>query len=665
MATLELPNLESRRIAKWTTEIDTRISRVEAGLRAAQLGNSSLNGAGIDMFDADGNFRGTVGIQPDGNSAITVVNSTPPPVPNAPQVLPGFGPTLIIKATGETNTGVGWPADWLTQPLYKVYYADAINPTVWTLGGTITAKDGETVVGPLEYTQYLFALTAINPGAKPLESEKSPESSGTPVQVVSADLINSIIQDVHLNADIVGAAQLKVNAVTETKIAPGSVTSPHIVAGAIDAGKLAVNSVNAANIISGSITTEKMAALSITANEIATNAITAGKIQAGAVSATKLEANLVLASRVIAGALLGARVEMHPVSGLQAFQADGVTRTFWIDAATGSAFFLGQISTASTGSRIVMNPNNVNPGLIQFFPGTGSAYAFIQAFSSGSDAGITMQGSGATSSNRVGTVFLRPTYASLGLANNSLDATSEFYAEPNFVRSRSGVVDLIVDQSITALSGPRRVAMINYNTSGNGVGNSSIYYVTATGNQYGFLWAPEAVCGLIFDGGGDYLGVVANDGSYTRMIIEASQFRVGSDQALKEDIQDITWKPKDVIKAAPSRKYKLKSEKYRPETPSDRLPPEVKGKRQRAKKDHNGEIVTDANGDTVFEDAPMPTPEDAPWHFGPLANQLPAEIKQVGEDGIAKVSLMDMIGVLWKFCEDLQIEVDTLKQPKV
>jgi hypothetical protein len=100
----------------------------------------------------------------------------------------------------------------------------------------------------------------------------------------------------------------------------------------------------------------------------AANAVTATKIAAGAVTATKLEANLVLATRIIAGSPTAARVEMHPTSGLQAFpNADGATRTFWIDATSGNFTAVGSISTAFSGPRIVLNPNGTNADTIRLY----------------------------------------------------------------------------------------------------------------------------------------------------------------------------------------------------------------------------------------------------------------------------------------------------------
>jgi hypothetical protein len=304
------PYTETTKISNWITEHEKRIARVENALSTAQLRYSSLDNTSIPMYDADGVYRGSVGMQNDGTvGAISVNNPVPPKVPNAPIVVPTKA-GLSVSSTGSVD-GSSWPADFSH---LNVYSALAANPTVRTLEGTIVAANGlgSFIIAPLPYTSHVITLTSVNYSLK--ESGFSTPSSGTPLQVAGPD---------------------------------------------------------------------------ITANSIDTN-----QIIAGAITAAKLAADLVIATRIIAGTATGARVEMHPTAGLQAFLADGVTRTFWINAATGSAYFMGEIVTAPTGARIVMNPGGTFPAEARFYQGTtiyGSIYADPAP---GGTAAIIIEGSG-------------------------------------------------------------------------------------------------------------------------------------------------------------------------------------------------------------------------------------------------------------------------------
>jgi choice-of-anchor A domain-containing protein len=629
-------------IAPLVSTMETRLGRVEAGLRQAQLGNASLNDTGLPIYDADGNLRGVVGMQPDGTVAATSINNPePPPVPSAPIVTAGFGPTLVVKATGESQSGTGFPADFISSPLYKVWYADALNPTVFTLGGTISSVDGDTVIGPLEYTQYVIALSAINPSGK--ESEKSAVSSGTPAQVVSADLIAGFLQEIHLNADIVGAAAIKANAVTATKIAPDSVETPHLVAGAVTSGKIAANSVNAGHIVAGSITTEKINALAVTANEIAANAIIAGKIQAGAVSATKLEANLILASRIIAGSATGARVEMHPTNGLQAFKSDGTTRTFWINAATGEAFFSGEIETAPSGSRIVINPGGTVPDEMRFYQ--GSLYGRMYADPApNSTAAIIMEGSGSTR-GRNG-VYPSESFISFFDGSASRSACS---SQTDVMNIWGGTVTLEGRDQW----GAGEVHFNRRNTSGSLIGASGLRYRGAGSNEPAF-YSPTYDTQIVWISSGMIVQNGAGGGTKT--------FADSSSRRTKKGERPIQFGPRSalgIIDAVESKAWNYQFEWVDGEAEPPRRKITVRGDDER---DESGRLIK--QGKVREEDAP-PEKKVKP-HFSPIAEDLLAVapdlvIEDASIPGGYGLAARDMVGVLWQAVRELSAKVKELE----
>jgi hypothetical protein len=486
-------------------------------------------------------------------------------------------------------------------------------------------------IAPLEYTSYLVAVTAVNHSGK--ESEKSVPVSGDPRQVVSNDLIADITSNLVLSANSVTEAALQAGAVTATKIADDSISSPKILAGAILGVHILADQIDGGKLTAQAITARELRSLAVVAGKIDVNAVTAGTIAAGVVGAVEIQANVVLASRIIAGSSSGNRVEMHPTLGLQAFTGGGVTRSFWIDAATGNALLIGEIRSAQGGARIIINPGGNQPDRIQFWPdnvGGSVDYAYIDSFPEGNvDTGILMQASGGQSS-RVGTIWLRRAYAALGIADNTLAVNSHFYAEPNFVRARSATVDLIVDQSVTPVNGPRRVVMLNYNTSGQPVASSALYYGTATANQYPMMFSPPSGMAIIWDGGGFLACVNGNTVTYDRVPIEASQFRIGSDTRMKRDIGEFGWSALDTVRQNPAKRWK---------------------RRTGARMVHHD--------DPMYDDY---SPPDEPWLFGPMADDLPDDLVHTDSDSdMRKLDLGSMIGVLWKAVEELSAELAELR----
>jgi hypothetical protein len=626
------PNPESREIAGALTDLEVRMRRAEAGLRAAQLKNSSITNGGVNIYDGDGRLRGVVGRNPDGTYAPTSTNNPdPPPVPASPIVTAALA-SLIVRHNGETQSGVQFPSDFSH---LNIYYALEQNPDEWTNGGSLLKLPDELPIAPLEYTSYLVAVTAVNLSGK--ESEKSVPSSGSPNQVVPNDLIEEIFADLELSAGSVTEAALAAGAVTETKIAPDSISSPKVIAGAILGVHILADQIDGGKLTAQAITSRELRSLAVIAGKIDVNAVTAGTIAVGAVTAVKLEANLIISSRFIAGSATGNRVEMHPTQGLQAYTNGGAVRSFWIDAGTGSALLIGEIRSAANGSRIIINPGGNQPDRIQFWPdaaGGSVDFAYIDSFPEGAvDTGITMQASGGAIS-RVGTIWLRKSYAALGIADNGLVANSHFYAEPNFVRCRSATVDLIVDQALTALDGARRVAILNYNTAGRPVPNSAVYYITATANQYPMMFSPPSGVGMIWDGGGYMAFINANISTYDRIPIEASQFRLASDSRMKSDVSDFEWSALDTVQQSPAKKWKRK----------------------------NMGVSTIPKDDPMFASATTRSLREEPWLFGPMADDLPPDLIHTDADsGMRKIELGSMIGVLWKAVEELSAKVKELE----
>lgn len=112
---------------------------------------------------------------------------------------------------------------------------------------------------------------------------------------------------------------------------------------------------------------------------------------------SKVTAGTITASWVMAGEIktadTGARVRLSD-DGIELYNSAG-TRTMFGSATDGSLSMIGQLSSASSGRRVVVNPS-ANPE-IRFYADSGSDYSYINAFSQGTLTGIGLNGTPYTS----------------------------------------------------------------------------------------------------------------------------------------------------------------------------------------------------------------------------------------------------------------------------
>ncbi|MFC8447678.1 hypothetical protein [Kitasatospora sp. NPDC057223] len=125
--------------------------------------------------------------------------------------------------------------------------------------------------------------------------------------------------------------------------------------------------------------------------------LTVTKVTAGTISA-----DWIVGAR-IKTADTGARVELSML-GVQTYNAAG-TRTFFADSATGNVSIVGELSSGTSGRRIVVNPNNSGEAVIRFYNLDGTDFAFLNAWGTGTEANVGLQ-SGVDSNNHVSTLKL-------------------------------------------------------------------------------------------------------------------------------------------------------------------------------------------------------------------------------------------------------------------
>jgi hypothetical protein len=395
-------------------QLEERIAHAD---RASRLASASLDNTALEVRDANGGLRAIVGQQGDGTTAVNVVNGPPPPAPSAPIVASVLG-GITISWNGTFAGGAVIPLDWSRIEVHASPIS-GFTPIAATLQSTIETAQGATVVvattGPL-YVRLLArntSGTASSPTAQvgPLgptpvvasdvldgivttlklangavtsakvatgaidttalaaaavTAGKIADDAVTSTAIASGAVTNTEIADgaistPKLTTNVVTANELNASAVTAGKIATGAVTAGKIAANAVTAGTIAAAAVAAGNLAASSVQAGNLAADSVQAGNVAANAITARELNALAVTAGKIGANAVTATEIAAGSISAVKLAAGSVDAT-ALKADAITgKTITGGVITGATVTGGVIQTASSGQRIVLNPNAVDP----------------------------------------------------------------------------------------------------------------------------------------------------------------------------------------------------------------------------------------------------------------------------------------------------------------
>lgn len=239
-------------IGQQLADLKRRVSRIE---RASRLGSASLDGTALEVRDpGNGGLRGIIGQQPDGTTAVNIVNGAAPPAPSTPTVAPALG-GIAVTWDGALANGAVFPLDWARVEVHAST-SNGFVPDATTLRATIETQRGAVVYLPATAPQYVVTLARNTSGTASAPSAQAGPYAPRPV--VDTDVADGSI--------------------TETKIANDAVTTPKIKAGAVQA------------------------------DQIAANAITTGKIAAGAVDAVALKADAITGKTITGGDINGAVV---------------------------------------------------------------------------------------------------------------------------------------------------------------------------------------------------------------------------------------------------------------------------------------------------------------------------------------------------------------------
>jgi len=354
---------------------------------------------------------------------------------------------------------------------------------------------------------------------------------------------------------------------------------------------LGPEAVERANIKVAAIGSAQIENLAVNSAKIAD--VSAGKITAGTVNSD------VIIGGNFATALTGGRVGFNS-SSFYAYSSTGV-QTVRITN-TGAAMLLGEIKTAETGNRFVFNPGGTAPTELRVYPNSGASnYTKMTA-------GTVIDGLGGEHSilkivgsryaNDIGEPYLEMfgTQGTLGWGDTA--QTQGFHLARVLVdrygpRLYGSVIELnCLDKTVVT---PDNRVKISFQNGGfmqfrSGVNNQNEQFIEGSNN------------GILFFGGGL---AIKNKTETTDVALYCSTLYQTSSVQSKTRIKAIDDALITKFDGAPSTLWKY-----------------------------------------VAEETELGTA--APWHVGPIAEDLPAELLGSGPDGGVYVSIDGKIGVAWE-----------------
>ncbi|QJY46648.1 hypothetical protein [Pseudonocardia broussonetiae] len=455
----------------------------------------------------------------------TAVDNVPPPQAAAPTLRVWFE-TLDIASSGLGSVGEPMPSDYdhtrvfLSRSASITAPAGASSPVAFVpaetgrqhvanLFGAGTWNQPDLPIGIGYYAALQHVDRAGNAG--PISTVAGP---ATAEQLVSAQLIDSIV--------------------TAPKIADFAVGSVKIVDAAIITAKIADLAVNSAKI----------------------SALDVGKLTAGTMTATVTQSGLMRT------AASGNRVEFD-ASGLRLYSGSTVVGRWQTSDA--SMLMTGTYMSALSGERINILPD----GTQRFYPASGSNYSQINNF--GNDLMIRgiLDGNG-----RSGRMNVNALGAGMNFSAESeipSDLRSEMVVFDRRARVTAPLINFEVNGKLTPPDGSfRRIAFSQTNSSGVQIASSVLEYKLDTGSNPGMVaisrnagWKAEAGSMLVVNAAMD-----------TFVAVKASDFVISSSETVKEEIADIraVVDPLAAIRAARARKYVYTSDRWYTPPPTEADP---------------------------------------------------------------------------------------------
>ena len=311
--------------------------------RTSRLGQSSIEDGAIQVYDADGTLRGSIGVQDDGTVAVAAVNGPPPPGPSIPAIASVLG-GVAVSWDGTFADISTAPADFAGVQIHTSTTVGFI-PSADTLFAVISTTLGSTVVVPCEGQVSARLVATSTSGA--LSEPSAASGLAGPEPVVAQQVLDGIVTELALADGAVHAAQLAAGAVDADALAAGAVTAQSIGQAAVTATALATGAVTTGALAAGAVTAGKVAAGAITTAALAAGAVTAGTIAAGAVTTAAMTAASINGDRLAAGSIAADRIAAASITAAQ-IQALGITGDrLAVNTVTADKIAAGTITAAS------------------------------------------------------------------------------------------------------------------------------------------------------------------------------------------------------------------------------------------------------------------------------------------------------------------------------
>ncbi|MFJ1837833.1 hypothetical protein ACIOJ9_28685 [Streptomyces sp. NPDC088175] len=203
------------RLAARIADLERRFAQQN---RTSHLAYSSIENGALDVYDDDGSLRAVIGQQPDGTTAVTIVNAPPPPAPSQPTLASVLG-GLTVAWEGTFADAVAAPLDFARVEVHAAAAHD-FAPTEATLYGTLESPRGGTLTVPAEQPLYV-RLVARNTSGK--ASEPSMQSGPVgPSPVVAQEILDGIVDETALADAAVSQVKLQIGAVGHNQLAIGT-----------------------------------------------------------------------------------------------------------------------------------------------------------------------------------------------------------------------------------------------------------------------------------------------------------------------------------------------------------------------------------------------------------------------------------------------------------
>ncbi|MFA7264845.1 MAG: hypothetical protein WC054_00795 [Candidatus Nanopelagicales bacterium] len=439
------------------------------------------------------------------------------------------------------------------------------------------------------------------------------------------------------------------------------INGDQILANTINGNAITARSILADKIATATLTATEIAAATITGTNIAADTITTTNLTARLITADKLQADLVLSSRIIAGAAAtGARVEMTAGTGLQAFTAAGV-RTFFLNSTNGSAFFMGELTTASTGTRIVINPGSSAPDAIRFYQ-DNTNYCTISAEPAGIGSGASCIIRSQTISGRLGAVGCYPGEAFIANQLNGVTRTacSAFGDDMNIW---GGEVNLEGQQ----VSGNGTIGFSRRTSGGAVVSQGTLIVRPSTSGP--FLHGISGNVGILLSTNTEMF-LYGNENYSVLRGGYAAYWNAPSGRGSKKNEKKISFEnvasAREGLMAVESKQWNYKNERV----PGEAVPAKRKVRQRIAKRDQKGmpvlDVETKAPVYEIVESDALDEPIHKP-HFFPIAEDVQAVLPELVRDAPAiegglGIDIRDFVGFLWQVCREQEQELRKLRR---